>query len=38
MRGWMPKNGSVQEIITEKMPEAWTEQEKWFFCEEEIKI
>jgi hypothetical protein len=28
MRGWMPKNVSVQEIVSEKIPEMWKEQEK----------
>ena len=38
MRGWMPKHLSVQEIVNGKIPETWSEQEKWFFCGETIKI
>jgi hypothetical protein len=30
MRGWTPKNVSVQEIINGKIPETWQEQEKLF--------
>jgi hypothetical protein len=28
MKGWMPKNVSVQEIITGKIPETWEAQER----------
>ncbi|MDR1488504.1 MAG: hypothetical protein LBI26_02070 [Holosporales bacterium] len=31
MRGWIPKNVSVQEIITGKIPELWEEQQRKFF-------
>ncbi|MDR3155689.1 MAG: hypothetical protein LBT90_01120 [Holosporaceae bacterium] len=30
MRGWMPKNISVQNIITGKIPEVWEEQKQRF--------
>jgi hypothetical protein len=29
MRSWMPKQ-PIQDIITEKIPEIWSEQEEWF--------
>jgi hypothetical protein len=38
MRGWMPKEVSVQKIITGKIPETWEEQEKWLFCTVKLKI
>jgi hypothetical protein len=38
MRGWMPKEASVQEIITGKIPEMWEEQEKMLMFASNLPI